>query len=42
MNDGRVMYHRWEYIDKGARVGKTIRSMNPDGTRPLELYGLSP
>ena len=39
MNDGRVMYHRWEYIDKGARVGKTIRSMNPDGSRPLELYG---
>jgi hypothetical protein len=39
--DGRVMYHRWEYIDKGARVAKTIWSMNPDGTRPQELFGLA-
>jgi hypothetical protein len=39
--DGRVMYHRWEYIDKGARVGKTIWSMNPDGSRSEELFGLS-
>jgi hypothetical protein len=41
LDDGRVMYHRWEYIDKGARVGKTIWSMNPDGTRPQELFGLA-
>ena len=41
LDDGRVMYHRWEYIDKGARVAKTIWSMNPDGTRPQELYGLA-
>ncbi len=41
LDDGRVMYHRWEYVDKGARVCKTIWSMNPDGTRPQELYGLS-
>jgi hypothetical protein len=41
LDDGRVMYHRWEYIDKGARVAKTIGSMNPDGTRPQELYGLA-
>jgi len=41
LDDGRVMYHRWEYIDKGARVAKTIWSMNPDGSRPQELYGLS-
>jgi hypothetical protein len=40
LDDGRVMYHRWEYIDKGARVGKTIMSMYPDGTRPQELYGM--
>ncbi len=39
--DGRVMYHRWEYIDKGARVAKTIWSMNPDGSRPEELYGVA-
>ncbi len=41
LDDGRVMYHRWEYIDKGHRVCKTIYSMNPDGTRPQELYGLA-
>ncbi len=41
LDDGRVMYHRWEYVDKGARVAKTIWSMNPDGTRPQELYGLA-
>ncbi len=41
LDDGRVMYHRWEYIDKGARVAKTVWSMNPDGSRPQELYGLA-
>ncbi|MFC1597074.1 hypothetical protein ACFL5Q_03925 [Planctomycetota bacterium] len=41
LDDGRVMYHRWEYIDKGARVGKTIWSMNPDGSRPQEIYGVA-
>ena len=41
LNDGRVMYHRWEYIDRGARVSKTIWSMNPDGSKPQELYGLA-
>lgn len=41
LNDGQVMYHRWEYIDKGARVAKTIWAMNPDGTAPRELFGLA-
>ena len=41
LDDGRVMYHRWEYIDKGARVAKTVWTMNPDGTRPQELYGVA-
>ena len=41
LDDGRVMYHRWEYIDKGARVCKTIWSMNPDGSRQQELYGVT-
>jgi hypothetical protein len=41
LDDGRVMYHRWEYIDKGARVSKTIWTMNPDGTRPEEIYGVA-
>ncbi|HOH50770.1 MAG TPA: hypothetical protein PLI98_08540, partial [Candidatus Hydrogenedentes bacterium] len=41
LDDGRVMYHRWEYVDRGARVSKTVWSMNPDGSRPQELYGLA-
>ncbi len=39
--DGRVMYHRWEYIDRGARVAKTVWAMHPDGTKPQELYGMA-
>ncbi len=41
LEDGRVMYHRWEYVDKGARVAKTVWAMNPDGSKPQELYGLA-
>ena len=40
LDDGRVLYHRWEYVGKGARVAKTIWSMNPDGSHAIELYGL--
>ncbi len=41
LGDGRVMYHRWEYVDKGARVGKTIWTMRPDGSQIQEVYGLA-
>ena len=41
LDEGRVMYHRWEYIDRGARVAKTVWSMNPDGGSPHELYGVA-
>jgi len=41
LDDGRLLYHRWEYIDKGARVAKTIWTMNPDGTGPREVYGVA-
>ncbi len=41
LDDGRVLYHRWEYIDKGARVSKTLWSMNPNGSMSQEVYGLS-
>ncbi len=41
LDDGRVLYHRWEYIDKGARVAKTLWSVNPDGSAPTEMYGLA-
>jgi len=41
LDDGRILYHRWEYIDKGARVSKTIWTMHPDGGTPEEVYGLA-
>ena len=41
LNDGRILYHRWEYIDRGARVSKTFWAMNPDGTKSEELFGLA-
>lgn len=41
LDDGRILYHRWEYVDKGARVGKTFWAMNPDGSKSEELFGLS-
>ncbi len=41
LGDGRVMYHRWEYIDKGARVAKTVWTMLPDGSQCREIYGLA-
>jgi len=37
--DGRLMYHRWEYVDKAAGNLKCIWSMNPDGTGSAEVYG---
>jgi hypothetical protein len=37
--DGRIMYSRWEYVDKGAVSTKCIWSMRPDGTASAEIYG---
>lgn len=41
LDDGRVMYHRWEYVDRGARVSKTVWAINPDGTQSVQLFGLA-
>ena len=30
--DGRILYTRWEYFDKGAVSAKCLWAMNPDGT----------
>jgi hypothetical protein len=32
MNDGRVVYTRWEYVDKGLGNGQAIWSIRPDGS----------
>ena len=37
--DGRIMYARWEYVDKGAVAAKCIWAMRPDGTMSSEIYG---
>lgn len=37
--DGRIMYSRWEYVDKGAVSAKCIWAMRPDGTASAEIYG---
>ncbi|MDR2641755.1 MAG: NPCBM/NEW2 domain-containing protein [Planctomycetaceae bacterium] len=38
-HDGRILYHRWEYVDKAAGNCKSIWSMNPDGSGTAEVYG---
>jgi hypothetical protein len=37
--DGRILYHRWEYLDKPAGNIKGLWAMYPDGTGSVEIYG---
>ena len=39
LNDGRVLYQRWEYSDIPHYFSRRRFSMNPDGTGQLALYG---
>ena len=39
MNDGRILYNRWEYVDKGAGAVQSLWAMYPDGGRSEEIYG---
>ena len=39
MNDGRILYNRWEYVDKGAGAVQSLWAMCPDGSRSEEIYG---
>ena len=39
MNDGRVIYTRWEYNDRGQLFPQPLFQMNPDGTGQTEFYG---
>jgi len=38
MPDGRILYTRWEYVDKGAVSAKCLWAMRPDGTCSEEIY----
>ena len=37
--DGRVLYTRWEYNDRGQIFHQSLFQMNPDGTGQSEFYG---
>jgi hypothetical protein len=37
--DGRVIYTRWDYSDRGQIYPQGLFQMNPDGTAQTELYG---
>ena len=39
LDDGRVMYHRWEYVDKGVIAVQALWAMRPDGTHPGAVWG---
>lgn len=39
MNNGRVMYIRWEYTDLTHYYTRIVMNMNPDGTEQKALYG---
>jgi hypothetical protein len=39
MSDGRILWTRSEYLDKGADFGHTLWAIRPDGTHPELLFG---
>lgn len=39
LEDGRVLYLRWEYSDLPHFVSRILFTMNPDGTNQREFYG---
>jgi len=38
-NDGRILYSRWDYIDRDAVTHQNLWSMRPDGTNPVAVWG---
>ncbi len=39
LEDGRVLYTRWEYVDKGQLYAKCLWVMRPDGSGTAEIFG---
>ncbi len=39
LNNGRLMYSRWEYSDTSHYFTRLLFNMNPDGTNQAEYYG---
>ena len=42
LNDGRVVYTRWEYVDRAACPIQSLWAINPDGTGLTGFYGNRP
>lgn len=39
MDDGRIIYSRWEYVDRPAIPIQSLWTINPDGTGLVGFYG---
>ncbi len=39
LNDGRIVYTRWDYVDRNAAKFHGLWTCNPDGTSPMSLFG---
>jgi len=39
LDDGRILYTRWEYVYKGIAAVQSLWAMRPDGTGTEEIYG---
>jgi len=39
LSDGRIIYTRWDYNDRGQIYPQPLFQMNPDGTSQTEFYG---
>ena len=39
MPDGRILYSRWDYVDRNFGDGHSFWVVNPDGTNPALIWG---
>lgn len=39
LNDGRIVYIRWDYVDRSAANFHGLWTSNPDGSNPASLFG---
>lgn len=39
LNDGRIMYDRWEYVDRNFGDAQALWTVHPDGTKHSIYYG---
>ena len=41
LNDGRILYNRWEYVFRSLFLVQPLWAMFPDGSHSEEIYGLN-